>query len=83
MDVYKSGDAKRTALLCLVSTCMNLGENFIWFKGGYDLSDAHVVCLACHTIFADGLHEMVIEGLWPGSAGRRSMYLFHQDVFSI
>ena len=32
MDVYKSGDAKRTALLCLVSTCMNLGENLFGIK---------------------------------------------------
>ena len=23
---------KESSLLCLVSTCMNLGENFIWYK---------------------------------------------------
>ena len=40
-----------------------------------------MVCLACHTVFADVFHETVSEGFWPSSAGRRSAYLFHQDVF--
>ncbi|XP_065919720.1 uncharacterized protein [Dysidea avara] len=66
MDVYKSGEAKRI---------------IVTMSGRYDLSDAHVVCLACHTVFADVFHETVSEGFWPGSAGRRSAYLFHQDVF--
>ena len=53
----------------------------LMFLGRYDLSDAHVVCTACHVVFTDRFHEMVFEGFWPGSAGRTPTYLFHQDVF--
>ena len=45
------------------------------------MNDAHVVCTACSTAFTDVNYDILFEGFWPGSASRRPVYLFQQDLF--
>ena len=50
--------------------------------GRYDLADAEHVCIKCKTpMRLAHPHGLLREELWPGSAGKRSQYMFDQDMF--
>ena len=43
--------------------------------GRFDLTDVYFTCDACNTIFDDQICDVVTQGYWPGSVGKRSQLL--------
>lgn len=50
--------------------------------GRYDLNDVLPTCDSCgEQIHLDSPHDIIREQYWPGSATRKSSYLFDTDLF--
>ena len=50
--------------------------------GRFDLNDATPLCHACGEVMElTSPHDVIREGYWPGSAERRSRYIYDQDLF--
>ena len=52
------------------------------YLGRYDLNDVQPICESCgEQIHLQSPHDIIREQYWPGSASRKSTYLFDTDLF--